>query len=87
MTQFTFTRNPSTKVSIAIEAAGLVPADNQVVLIGRRATNTAAIAEIGTIDSTGVANGAALDGTGFNAPEGSDAVANGVAFWIDTDDS
>lgn len=86
MTDFTFTRNPSTKISIAIEAAGLTPADNQVILIGRRAANTAAVKEEGTIDTTG-STGAGLDGTFFNLPEGPDAVANGVAFWVDTDNS
>lgn len=84
---FSFTRNPSTKISIQIDAAGLTPPDNEVILIGKRATNTPAVKEEGDIDFTGVANGAALDGTYFNLPEGSDASANGVAFWFDTDDS
>lgn len=35
--QFTFTRNPSTKVSIQIEITGLVPADNELTIIGREA--------------------------------------------------
>ncbi len=87
MINFTFTRNPSTKISIIIEAFGLVQPDNEVVLVGRRGVATEAVQEEGTVDSTGVANGAALDGTFFNLPEGPDAAADGVAFWIDTDDS
>ena len=57
MINFTFTRNPSTKISIDIQVAGLVPADNLVVLLGRRGTETPAVKEIGTIDTTGIANG------------------------------
>ena len=36
---FTFTRNPSTKVSVTIEASGLVKADNAVILVGRMAAS------------------------------------------------
>jgi len=84
---FTFTREPSTKISVEIVSAGLVAGDNTVVLIGQRGAETAPVAEIGTIDFTGIANGAAVNGTFFNAPEGPDALADGVAFWYDTDDS
>jgi phage tail sheath gpL-like len=37
--QFNFNRNPSTKVGVGIETSGLVSADNELVIVGRRAAS------------------------------------------------
>ena len=79
---FSFTREPSTKVSIDIQAAGLVPADNTVVMLGLRAADTPAVAQVESMTSI-------LDTAGDSDAQGVllQDDAGSVAFWIDVDDS
>lgn len=79
---FSFTREPSTKVSVQIQAAGLVPADNTVVMLGRRAADTPAVAQVEVLTAVADVAGS-LDAQGVLLYDD----AGTVAFWIDVDDS